>query len=258
MYYVLSDVHGCYAELMSALEQWNPITETLVVLGDLVDRGPESMNVVCELKTLQETHGDRVVVLAGNHDQSFAQWAGHAHPEMMTYQYKASHNETILSCYPSRKRFKNASRKQRGEHVRYTHKDELRFLLNLPLYFETDACVFVHAGLNLQADDWRTDTHAMTRTRETFYLSETKAPKRVFFGHTPTSLIREDAPVAVLFGAGAKALRDDTEDNSVWFSEHGDKVGLDGGVSFGGQLNAVRVSASGEVTETLAFHAVSC
>lgn len=257
MYYVLSDVHGCRTELTHALEHWHRESETLVVLGDLVDRGPDSMHVVRDLMELKAAYGERVVVLAGNHDQSFSNWAGHAHPEMMTYQYKPMHNETILSAYSSKKRFKKASRKQRGEHVRFTHKAELRFLLNLPVYFETEHCVFVHAGLNLTADDWRTDTVAMTRVRENFYLSETKAPKRVFFGHTPTSLMRSEAPVAVLFGAGAPDMHEESEDNSVWFSERGDKVGLDGGVSFGGQLNAVRVDETGQVTETLVFHAVS-
>lgn len=255
MYYVFSDVHGCYAEMMEALTQWDREHETLVVMGDLIDRGPDSLRVVQELHALQQTYGEKVVVLAGNHDQSFSRWAGHAHPEMMTYAYKETHNETIESCYPSRKRFKKASRKQRGEHVRHLFKPELRFLLNLPLYLETEHCVFVHAGINLQAENWRYDTHAMTHIREPFYLSNTKAQKRVFFGHTPTSLIREDAPISALFKTGSDAFQPETEDHSVWLSEHGDKVGLDGGVSFGGQLNAVRVDAQGRVTETLTFPA---
>lgn len=261
MYFVLSDVHGCYTEMEQALTHWNKNTETLVVMGDLVDRGPDSFKVIQALQNLQEQYGDQVVVLAGNHDHSFSHWAGQAHPEMMAHQYKSSHDETIKSFYMEEekgaKRFKKASRRQRGEHVRFKHKKELRFLLNLPVYFETDHCVFVHAGLNLKADDWRMDTHNMTRIREEFYLSETKATKRVFFGHTPTSLVRSDSPVAVLFGAGAPAMHEESEDNSVWYSEQGDKVGLDGGVSFGGQLNAVRVDFSGNVTETVVVHAVS-
>lgn len=42
MYYVMSDLHGCYKEYQKALEMIHfNAQDTLYVLGDVVDRGPE-------------------------------------------------------------------------------------------------------------------------------------------------------------------------------------------------------------------------
>ena len=64
--YLIGDVHGCYDELIALLEQveFNPEVDTLWLTGDLVARGPGSLEVLRFVKQL----GDSVRIVLGNHD----------------------------------------------------------------------------------------------------------------------------------------------------------------------------------------------
>ena len=45
--YIISDVHGCYKTLLALIEQFpNKQNSKIVFVGDLVDRGNDSYNVV--------------------------------------------------------------------------------------------------------------------------------------------------------------------------------------------------------------------
>jgi len=64
--YVVGDIQGCYQQLRQLLDSvtFNPAKDTLWCAGDLVNRGPESLNTLRFLKGL----GDACVCVLGNHD----------------------------------------------------------------------------------------------------------------------------------------------------------------------------------------------
>ncbi|MEH5887473.1 bis(5'-nucleosyl)-tetraphosphatase (symmetrical) ApaH [Enterobacter roggenkampii] len=64
--YLIGDVHGCYDELIALLKQvdFTPGQDTLWLTGDLVARGPGSLEVLRFVKSL----GDSVRMVLGNHD----------------------------------------------------------------------------------------------------------------------------------------------------------------------------------------------
>lgn len=64
--YLIGDVHGCYDELIALLAQveFDPRSDTLWLTGDLVARGPGSLEVLRYVKSL----GDSVRLVLGNHD----------------------------------------------------------------------------------------------------------------------------------------------------------------------------------------------
>lgn len=64
--YLIGDVQGCFSALKNLLQkvQYSPSTDTLYLLGDLVNRGPDSLSV---LRYCREHEGSIHVVL-GNHD----------------------------------------------------------------------------------------------------------------------------------------------------------------------------------------------
>jgi bis(5'-nucleosyl)-tetraphosphatase (symmetrical) len=66
MVYLMGDVQGCDAALAALLERmdFSPSRDHLVVLGDLVNRGPASLQVLQRLHGL----GSSVTCLLGNHD----------------------------------------------------------------------------------------------------------------------------------------------------------------------------------------------
>ena len=68
-YFLCSDIHSFYTELMTALikkgfDRMNP-DHVLVVLGDVFDRGKETLNVYNFLRSLPD---DRLILVKGNHE----------------------------------------------------------------------------------------------------------------------------------------------------------------------------------------------
>lgn len=67
--YVMSDIHGCYDEFLTMLNKIGFTDhDTLVLAGDYVDRGHQSL----EMLQWIETKPDNVIFLCGNHDIEFA------------------------------------------------------------------------------------------------------------------------------------------------------------------------------------------
>jgi bis(5'-nucleosyl)-tetraphosphatase (symmetrical) len=66
--YVLGDIQGCYRSLMALLDtiQYNEQLDRLWSVGDLVNRGPQSLEVLRFFKTLKTPHPPRITL--GNHD----------------------------------------------------------------------------------------------------------------------------------------------------------------------------------------------
>jgi serine/threonine protein phosphatase 1 len=124
----IGDIHGCAAALAAILAAIKPAKQdTLVFLGDYVDRGPDSRGVIEQILELQDRC--RVVPLLGNHEVMLldalengtdgANWLPYGGAETLV-----SYDGAIFNIPPS-------------------HRE---FLRNLKLYYETDTYFFVHAN----------------------------------------------------------------------------------------------------------------
>ena len=69
--FVVGDIHGRCAQLLNLLDMLprDPETDTLVLLGDLIDRGADAPGCVSHAMKLCQENPERVICLRGNHEQ---------------------------------------------------------------------------------------------------------------------------------------------------------------------------------------------
>lgn len=132
--FIVGDVHGCLNTLKEILDQNWKADETLIFLGDLIDRGcyvPETVEYVRNLKI---QHGDRVIVIMGNHEHEFITHFDHGPNDNWLWQCGSN---TIMDY------------KEKG----YDPLKDLAWFKTLPLYFENEHIFVSHAGIAEAAKD---------------------------------------------------------------------------------------------------------
>jgi serine/threonine protein phosphatase 1 len=124
----IGDVHGCSRALEAVLEAVAPSADDLIVmLGDYIDRGPDSRGVLDRLVRLQEECTLRP--LRGNHELLFL--AALKNQEEFHFWLACGGQATLASYGGSL------------ENVPELHREFIRACLP---YFETDEFFFVHAN----------------------------------------------------------------------------------------------------------------
>ena len=227
-YFVIPDIHGCNSPLQSMLHLWDKKKEHLIQLGDMIDRGPNSLEVVQTFMRLKEE--GVATVLKGNHEDLFLTFLDYPEEEGQFY-YNQGGRQTIASFMGEDVIYRRTST-YIASYIKEHFADEITFIRNLPLYVEKEKWVFVHAGVNLVLADWRNSNENDFNTiRNSFIFEKNEHAQTFVFGHTPTRLLHQDE-------------RDD-----IWISPCGSKIGLDGGLVFQGQLNAMRIQ--GETYQTI-------
>ncbi|NQX70882.1 serine/threonine protein phosphatase [Paenibacillus alba] len=213
---VISDIHGCVEEFKQLLDTviFNADEDKLVLLGDYVDRGPASREAVEFVMHLVREKG--AIALKGNHDQRFVDVLGGVDSltEMKFFEHGG------IQTFKSFSGADNLDIKQSKERIIANCSDHIAFLNNLPLYYEDETHIYVHAGLNPAYTDWKTQPERdFLWIRAPFVQQRTVVKKTVVFGHTTTKDIHGKA--------------------DVWFDR--DKIGIDGGCAYGMQINCLEI-----------------
>lgn len=189
--YAIGDVHGCHAALLDAEARIvDDATacegrKLIVMLGDYVDRGPGSRQVIDHLLTPPPMGFERVT-LCGNHDDLFCRFlldpAAHmgwlqlgGRETLFSYGIDASHS---LERPRGLERLAALTR----DAVPQRHVDYLR---SLPSLLKIGRIVFVHAGVRPGLPLEEQSDEDLLWIREPFLSRGPELPVLVVHGHTP-------------------------------------------------------------------------
>jgi Calcineurin-like phosphoesterase len=172
----IGDIHGCSRALAALLDAVEPQpADTVITLGDHIDRGPDSRGAIERL--LRLARECRLVPLIGNHEEMFAEALGD----------KAAIEKWLRCGGADTLRSYGWQRRGRPRPLRdWFPEEHRRFLADCRSLYETPTHIFVHAGL--LPDEpldrqpsvvlrWRVTDRATARPHQ--------SGKVVVVGHTP-------------------------------------------------------------------------
>lgn len=192
--YAIGDLHGMdtlLAQLLAMImKDIGPTDQhvNLVILGDLIDRGPASAGVIDALleRASPKTEKFSLVVLKGNHEDMFLSFM--ENPEATGAHWLSMGGDATLASYgvqcpkrPTRRELRRLRDKLRL-HMPRAHVD---FLSALPLTFSRGDYFFCHAGARdgVPLDRQREDD--LLWIRAGFADRDAAFEKIVVHGHTP-------------------------------------------------------------------------
>lgn len=195
--YAIGDVHGRLDLLQAMLGRIDaelaidrPDDWRIILLGDYVDRGPDSRGVVAELLARRQ-QDNRHIVLAGNHDAGFVGFLDKPDPGGLFMQFGGL--QTALSYGVALKRpYRHGI--EEGERGFQESAAQLQqavppahvaFLRKLPRGCLAGDFFFCHAGIRPRVPIEKQDPEDLIWIRNDFLLYGELHPKVVVHGHTP-------------------------------------------------------------------------
>lgn len=211
---VVGDIHGCLREVKTLVsnliksKKYNPKKDRLIFLGDYIDRGENPRGVIKYIRGLQEKYNN-VIALMGNHEDMMINYVNGDKDSYWEYN---GYEKTLKSYsgYPD------------------DFEDDYKWIKTLPLYFEDEHHIYVHAGIDPGVPMENQKRETLLWVRDRFIYSCGEFNKQVIFGHTPEL-------------AGV-------------YSTLAGNIGIDTGCVFGGKLTAMIIESDG--TES-GYYAVS-
>lgn len=185
--YAVTDLHGRFDLFEEAraeiIRHANGRTAEIVYLGDYVDRGPESAEIIQSMIDGIDQDNITEVFLKGNHEEMFVDAIDVAQRRPEDYQtyieywnFMRNGGDTTVASY--------------GLDINNVPKSHIDFLKSLLLYYETDTHVFVHAGIppisgKTVAELAEQYPSQFTWIRGDFLRANHDFGKHVVHGHTP-------------------------------------------------------------------------
>lgn len=171
--FAIGDIHGCYDKLRTLMDKI-PIDmtrDTLVFIGDYIDRGPRSFDVVDYLVNMQQLFPE-IVFLKGNHEDMLQRYL--SGEDRLTFLMNGG--RLTLEDY-----LDHAGQNQDSP----IPEEHRQFFNRLRTSYESEDYIFVHAGLRPKIPLARQAQKDMVWIRQKFIYSDYDFGKRVIFGHTP-------------------------------------------------------------------------
>ncbi|MGE4094732.1 MAG: AAA family ATPase, partial [Candidatus Binatia bacterium] len=207
--FIVGDIHGCPQELETLLTALSLRPEDrLVFLGDYIDRGPGSRDVIDLLLSLRSSPVCDLTFLKGNHEDMFLDFLG----------YEGRYGEAFVgNGGQATLRSYGVPPDVAGDEVaELLPPVHLQFFRELETFTEVAGdFLCVHAGVNPLLSLGEQTTEELLWIRQEFIAHSHMLPYTIVFGHTPHRSVRFDLPY---------------------------KIGIDTGLVYGGKLSCLEVT----------------
>lgn len=186
--YAIGDIHGqldLFLPLIDAIEEDDadsaPAETTVILLGDLIDRGPDSAGVIAAARAWQARR--RVRCIAGNHEEMFL--AAFEKEDVLRHLLRYGGRETLLS-YPITVEEYTAATIPETQALmrRAVPEDDIAFLRAMEDMIAIGDYLFVHAGIQPGTPLDTQKTHDLRWIREPFLSAKDDHGAVVVHGHT--------------------------------------------------------------------------
>lgn len=207
--FAIGDVHGCAAEVDALLDGLRLVRgDTLVFVGDYIDRGPDSRAVIDLMVAIQRRDDVASVFLKGNHEDMCLAYLGR--PGRWGEAWLTNGGRHALLSYGVHPEATS------GELLDAMPDAHLAFLQGLASSHQVAGHLVVHAGVRPERRWSEQEEDDLLWIREDFIRRPHALPHTVVFGHTPHRAVLVDLPY---------------------------KIGIDTGCVYGGALTALELGS---------------
>ena len=163
----IGDIHGCATALEHLLHFICPTAQdTLVLLGDIVDCGPDAKRTIDQL--LQISAATKTILILGNHEEMMR---GAISGTSLLHTWLDHGGRETLASY--------------GGSIDNIPASHLRFILTAQPWWETETEIFVHANLERNVSPRNQSREYLRWKHLAGSESLHHSGKRVICGHTP-------------------------------------------------------------------------
>ena len=194
--FAIGDIHGCLNELVSlqkkifSYPKFEKENDLIVYIGDYIDRGPNSKEVIDHILKLQRENINSIFLM-GNHEQVMIDFLFND-INNLRYWINLGADKTFRSYDIEIADFiKDGFEdhnivKLRKFFLEKISKEHINFFNDLKLSYTIDNYFFVHAGIdpNKTLEEQTKEDFLWSRSRE-FYDKSFKFNKIIIHGHTP-------------------------------------------------------------------------
>ncbi|MDT0574628.1 metallophosphoesterase family protein [Croceicoccus sp. F390] len=222
--YAIGDVHGrldLFRKMINAIEADNharsPAEVTVILLGDLIDRGPDSAGVIRLARQWSERRDVRL--LLGNHEEMFL--GALASPDLLRHFLRIGGRETVESYGLPNAAFDLPADEICDMLVELVPPSDIAFLEAMEDQIRIGDYLFVHAGIRPGVTPEQQETGDLRWIREPFLSHRQPHGFCVVHGHT---------------------ISDEVE--QVPSADHPYRIGIDTGAYATGRLTAIGLQGS--------------
>jgi len=188
--FIVGDIHGRCAQLLNLLDMLprDPQSDTLVFLGDLIDRGADAPGCVEHILNLRRENPEQVICLRGNHEQMLMDFLAGYTSIWLTPVTGGERTFEQYTGRPVRMQTEGDLEEMRRVFEQSLPSEHLEFMQSLPFYHEDEHAIYVHAGLDEGKHPSESSAMSLLWLRDMDFYKNYRG-KPCIFGHTPTPLL---------------------------------------------------------------------